>query len=45
MLGRRRKCAVCGLYLGPKPHTGPMHDRIRKARGGKLRRFLRRRRK
>ena len=34
----RRKCPVCGLYLGRSPHTGPMHDRIMAAR-----RHLRRR--
>lgn len=38
----RRKCPVCGLYVGRKPHTGPMHDRIRAARGGILRRVKRR---
>lgn len=34
----RRKCPVCGLYLGRKPHTGPIHDRILANR----RRFARR---
>jgi hypothetical protein len=24
----RRKCSVCGLYVGAKPHTGAIHDRI-----------------
>jgi len=37
---RRRKCPVCGLYLGRKAHTGAIHDRIMAAR----RRFGRRRR-
>jgi len=35
---RRRKCPVCGLYLGRKAHTGPMHKRIMAARRGLLRR-------
>lgn len=39
---RRRKCPVCGLYVGAKPHSGLIHDRIRAARKG--RRFFRRRR-
>lgn len=43
----RRKCPVCGLYVGAKPHTGPMHDRInlnrRLAAIGKLGRRRRRR--
>jgi len=25
----RRKCDVCGLYRGAKPHTGALHDKIR----------------
>lgn len=28
----RRKCPVCGLYVGAKPHSGPIHDRIFKQR-------------
>lgn len=24
----RRKCPVCKLYVGAKPHTGALHDRI-----------------
>lgn len=28
----RRKCPVCHLFVGAKPHTGPMHDRIFAAR-------------
>jgi hypothetical protein len=45
---RRRKCPVCGLYLGAKPHSGAIHDRIMaarsRARRGLLGRFRRRRR-
>lgn len=25
----RRKCDVCKLYVGAKPHSGALHDRIR----------------
>lgn len=43
----RRKCRVCGLYVGAKPHSGPLHDRIninrRLAALGKLGRGKRRR--
>lgn len=28
---RRRKCPVCGLYVGAKPHSGPVHKAIRRA--------------
>lgn len=42
----RHKCPVCGLYVGSKPHSGALHDRImanrRKARKGLLGRFRRR---
>lgn len=41
----RRKCDVCGLYRGKRPHSGAMHDRIRtnraKVRKGLLGRFRR----
>lgn len=47
MLGRRKKCPVCGLYLGRsgKAHTGTIHDRIRAARGGRIRRLFHRRKR
>jgi hypothetical protein len=45
----RRKCPVCGLYVGAKPHSGPLHDRINTNRRllalGKLRRLGKRRRR
>jgi len=25
----RKKCPVCGLYVGKKPHSGAVHDAIR----------------
>jgi hypothetical protein len=41
----RRKCPVCGLYVGAKPHSGALHDRIRaqqhKAKRGLLGRVRR----
>ena len=48
----RRKCPVCGLFVGATPHSGPIHDRIMAARrlaklgllGRKRRRKARRRR-
>lgn len=24
----RKRCRVCKLYVGERPHTGPIHDRI-----------------
>lgn len=35
----RRKCSICGLYVGAKPHTGPMHRAIQ-ANRDRLRRGL-----
>lgn len=38
----RRKCPVCGLYRGAKPHSGPLHKAImanrRRVAAGTLRR-------
>jgi hypothetical protein len=35
----RKICKVCGMYRGAKPHTGPIHARIRKARKALKRRI------
>lgn len=44
----RRKCRVCGLYVGATPHSGTLHDRInlnrRLVKLGKLGRRRKRRR-
>ena len=51
-MGKRVKCDVCGLYRGAKPHSGAVHDAIRRNRakvkagtlGSRIGRKLRRRR-
>lgn len=35
----RKKCEVCGLYRGAKPHTGTLHKKIM-ANRSRLRRGL-----
>lgn len=38
----RKKCDVCGLYRGAKPHSGTLHDRIRAQRQKMKRGLIRR---
>lgn len=35
----RKRCSVCKLYVGSKPHSGLLHDRIR-AQRAKMKRGL-----
>jgi hypothetical protein len=41
----RKKCPVCKLFVGAKPHSGPMHDRIMANRKRMARGLLGRRRR